>query len=95
MRYFQALLNHESAGLINEPLTDAKLEDYGALKGGGMVEGKRSPWRDHLDRACPLSPLTPASCLLSHPSVFVCLPTALKASDHELRHLKPENKFPP
>lgn len=60
VRYFQALLNHESAGLINESLTDSKLEDYGALEGGGMVGGKRSPWRVHLDVA---RPLTSASCL--------------------------------
>lgn len=34
VRYFQGLLNHERADLINEPLTDSKLEDYGTLKGG-------------------------------------------------------------
>lgn len=94
VRYFQGLLNHERADLINEPLTDSKLEDYGTLKGGGMAGGKRSPRHVHLDSAHP--PTLVSSFLLPHPSAFMfCFPTALKASDHELKHLKLENKFPP
>lgn len=38
VRYFQALLSHQSAGLINESLTDSKLEGYGALEGGAWLK---------------------------------------------------------
>lgn len=91
VRYFQALLNHQSAGLINESLTDSKLEGYGALEGGAWLEERGAPERVHLDMAIPSSWLPVYLSLLS----LFCLPMALKASDHELKHLKPENKFPP
>lgn len=81
-RDFQALLDHESAGLTNESLTDSELEDYGALECGGMVVGKRLPWRVHLVVARP-SPLLPVfhegRFLLPHPSAFVMPPHSFKS----------------
>lgn len=73
--------DHESADLINEPMIDSKLEDYGTLTGGGGMGGKRWPWSVRLDCALPVFHEVSRSSSTSPSALMLCFPTAVKASD--------------